>query len=328
MSINELINTKNYSIKTDEPIPLTEKTDFFETRKKIEVIKESFQSNILKDYKIIALYGNWGSGKSSIIKTLMAELSENYTEEIINNYGNLIELYSITKMLKMLKMHLKNTKVKKESFIAIKFDAWDYENEENVAYALLNKIIEELEKYADIKFGIKAIKNEILKSGAVVLKSVNVNTGFFNLNFECGSERYKEVENLKNGLNKISEILSKNNKRLIVFIDELDRCERENILKFLASLKLFFTSGDNINYICAVDKEAVKEALKHKYNDGEKAEEYLEKIFNFSFNMPKTFNVKKFIMQYRFFNNDKIAERLAKFFETINFTNPRHLRKF
>ncbi|XRP97240.1 KAP family P-loop NTPase fold protein [Methanocaldococcus sp. 16A] len=319
--IDRIITTNNYDHKIDEPIPLTKDTDCFDTLKKVEMIKEGISKNILNSYKIIALYGNWGCGKSSVIKTLMKELdSENKVIQCIKKD------YGIKKLTELIINELSNESInKKEKLILIKFDAWEYENEDNIAYALLNKIIEELEKDADIKYEIKAIKNEILKSGAIVLKSVSVNAGFFGFNFECGNERYKEVENLKNGLNKISNILSKNNKRLIVFIDELDRCEKENILKFLSSLKLFFTSGDNINYICAVDKEAVKEALEHKYNDGEKAEEYLEKIFNFSFNMPKTFNVEKFVKQYGF--NDYDAKKLAEFFEAINFTNPRHLKK-
>jgi signal recognition particle receptor subunit beta len=312
---------ENYNHNKDEDIELNDKTDCFGTLNKVNVIEEGFKNQILKNHKIISIYGNWGCGKSSVIRTLIERLDENRKPE------KNIELNEFLKNLKEYIIHIfKHPKDKSESIVCIKFDAWEYENEENIAYALLNKIIEELEKDADVKYGIKSIKNKILKSGAVVLKSVGVNAGIFNLNFECDSEgRYKEVENLKNGLSKISEILSENNKRLIVFVDELDRCERENILKFLASLKLFFTSGDNINYVCAVDKEAVAEALEHKYGDGEKAEEYLEKIFNFSFNMPKTFNVKKFIRQYGF--NNAQSEKLAEFFEAINFTTPRHLKK-
>ncbi|WP_421077596.1 P-loop NTPase fold protein [Methanothermococcus sp. Ax23] len=316
---------ENYNHCKDEDIEVNDKTDCFGTLNKINMIEEGFKNKILHNHKIIALYGNWGSGKSSIIRTLIEKFDES------RNFDENAEIKRLWESFKDF-IHIFRPSIEKhESILCIKFDAWEYENEENISYALLCHIVNELEKNADVKFGIRAIKNEVLKSGAVVLKSVGVSVEHFNFNFnfECDSEeKYKEVENLKNGLNKISEILSENNKRLIVFIDELDRCERENILKFLSSLKLFFTSGGNINYICAVDKEAVAEALEHKYNDGKKAEEYLEKIFNFSFNMPKKFNnVEKFIRQYEYFNNDEIAEKLAKFFEAINFTIPRHLKK-
>lgn len=278
--------------KKDESIILTEETDCFGTLKKVNTIEELTNSEIFNNYKTIALYGNWGSGKSSVIETL------------IDRYGNNRET------------------------ICIKFNAWKYENEENLPYALLEHIIAELGKNEDIKFEIKMIKDSLLKSGKIVFKSFGVNYGIFNLSFEkIESEKYGKIETLIEKFEELSYILLENNKKLIVFIDELDRCERENILKFLASLKLFFTSGDNINYICAVDKEAIEKALKHKYGDEEKAEEYLEKIFNFSFNMPETFDVEKFIMQYGFFNDNEIAEKLAKFFEAINFTTPRRLKK-
>nr|WP_280109658.1 hypothetical protein [Methanocaldococcus jannaschii] len=67
--------------------------------------------------------------------------------------------------------------------------------------------------------------------------------------------------------------------------------------------------------------------MKTKYKDIIKAEEYLEKIFNISFSMPKSYELKDFIKQYDFFNDDKIAEKLERFFKAINFTNPRHLKK-
>jgi len=315
---------ENYNHRKDEDIEVNDKTDCFGTLNKINMIEEGFKNQILNNHKIIALYGNWGSGKSSIIRTLIEKFDES------RNFDENTEIKRLWESFKDMFHIFKPLKEKHKSILCIKFDAWEYENEENISYALLCHIVNELEKNADIKFGIRTVKNKLLKSGAIVLKSVSINTEYnnigFNFNFEYNNEKYIEVENLKNGLDEISRILKENNKRLIVFIDELDRCERENILKFLSSLKLFFTDGENINYICAVDKEAVAEALEHKYCDGEKAEEYLEKIFNFSFNMPKTFDVKNFIGQYEFFNNDN-AEKLAKFFEAINFTTPRHLKK-
>jgi hypothetical protein len=76
----------------------------------------------------------------------------------------------------------------------------------------------------------------------------------------------------------------------------------------------------------AIDKDAVSKAIKTRYGEIMKSEEYLEKIFNISFSMPKHFELKNFIKQYESFN-DENAEKLARFFEYIKFTNPRHIKK-
>ena len=286
--------------KEDKPTNL-ENNDCFGTLKKVDAIEKILRSEILNNHSTAALYGDWGSGKSSVILTLIDRFERDRNSNII----------------------------------AIKFDAWKYEREESLSYALLEFIINELEKNDDkrIEYKIRAIKDDVLKSGRIVLKSVGISLSPISLSFENKDVDCKDIDNLVKNLEKISEILRESNKKLIVFIDELDRCEPEHILELLSSLKAIFNASNDNNgkssiiYFVAIDKEAVSKAIKTKYEDIIKAEEYLEKIFNVSFSMPKIITLKDFIKSYPFFNNDEIAEKLAKFFEAINFTNPRRLKK-
>ncbi|AEF96802.1 KAP family P-loop NTPase fold protein [Methanotorris igneus] len=293
----------------DTPADLL-KNDFLGTKEKAEFIKEFIKDSGNRDYlrknNMIVLYGNWGSGKSSVIKYIHDELN------------------------------------KEENFKCIIFNAWLYERDDNLPYSLLEFILDELEKDGRFKHNIKIAKDKILKTGfnvfGGILKGFSINfSPIFPISynpkdtiehFEKMNEiksHYKEIDELISEFKYISDILK--DKTLIVFIDELDRCEPEHILDLLASIKLFFACGKNIIYFVAVDKEAVSKAIKTKYGDIIKAEEYLEKIFNISFSMPKDFELKKFIKQYEFFNDDDTAEKLEKFFKSINFTNPRHLKK-
>ena len=181
-------------------------------------------------------------------------------------------------------------------------------------------VLDELEKkFKDnetIKSKIKENTERTLKLGWYVLGGLakgikfNVKTPFLakllgvpEVNFEYDMEKvvdhfdekedeefknmsyHQKVKELKNCFRELSNILRKDNKKLIVFIDELDRCEAENILSLLASIKLFFSLGGedkdenkNIVYFVAVDKDAVAKAIETKYKNIIKAEEYLEKI--------------------------------------------------
>ncbi|WP_055435946.1 P-loop NTPase fold protein [Lacinutrix algicola] len=118
----------------------------------------------------------------------------------------------------------------------------------------------------------------------------------------------------------------------IVFIDDLDRCEPENVLNLLSALKLFFTYGKKTIFFCGIDKKAVKEAVKTKYGEVVKANEYLEKIFDISFTMPEYKNILKLVDQYFDKREDdaikgSISENISFFFEAIKFTNPRRVKK-
>jgi len=134
---------------------------------------------------------------------------------------------------------------------------------------------------------------------------------------------------------KVEEALLKksNAQRIVIFIDDLDRCEPEHVLNLITALKLFFTYGEKSIFFCGLDKDAVTKAVVSKYHDVVKSEEYLEKVFDISFQMPKSFSLKK--MLKRHFSGETVylgksyenVDLIDDFFMAIDFTNPRHIKK-
>jgi len=121
---------------------------------------------------------------------------------------------------------------------------------------------------------------------------------------------------------------SDKDKTVIVFIDDLDRCEADNVINLLSSIKLFFTLAPQIVFVVGIDKQAVINGLKIKYNqDEEKADEYLEKIFSINFSMPKVVSTKKMVSTY--FKNEEQdkATLISDMFDAIGLNNPRHIKK-
>ncbi|MCB0457092.1 MAG: hypothetical protein KDC91_05060, partial [Flavobacteriaceae bacterium] len=127
----------------------------------------------------------------------------------------------------------------------------------------------------------------------------------------------------------------KNPKFNLIFIDDLDRCEPENVLNLLSALKLFFTYGQKTIFFCGIDEKAINEAVKTKYGDVVKSSEYLEKVFDISFKMPLTANKLKLYSQYfssetlyPFKKSDMpLPQIIDLFFYELNFTNPRRIKK-
>ena len=209
--------------------------------------------DFLEKTNLIALYGEWGSGKSSIFKTLKKVME---TEQ---NYVPLI------------------------------FETWKYEKDDNLAFSLLEFILSNISKITGSKEEIKNIlKNKtwnILKNFS---KGISIKIPFFNFMDIDFDKMYEENEKslytiteefIKGFQGEIDNIIGKEkNKKILAMIDDLDRCEDENIINLLSALKLMF-SVKNIIFICGIDKGAVIQTLLRKYRNKEKSEEYLEKIF-------------------------------------------------
>jgi hypothetical protein len=303
-------------LKPNKPENLTTETDFMGTIPKGEMIVEFLDkiSETNAEFEMIALYGQWGQGKTSLMKWIDNELSN------------------------------------KENFETVFFEAWKHEKDNDIALSLLDVIVGSFKTLTndEIKQHLYSSLLAILKG---ITKSITVDLFGMKINVE---KIIQEIDNSNKSLDettyhsKIKEFETKfceletkilgekTNKRLVVLIDDLDRCEPENVLNLLSVIKLFFTYGKRTIFFCGLDKEAVNKAVLHKYKDVVKSEEYLEKIFDVSFSMPKEVYPIRLLEKY--FTSEKgligdkekeykVLQFISSFFTAINFGNSRHLRK-
>jgi len=66
-------------------------------------------------------------------------------------------------------------------------------------------------------------------------------------------------------------------RRLVVFVDDLDRCLPEKAIQVLEALKLFLDVKGCI-FVLGLDPEAIESAVRTRYQEEIKPREYLEKI--------------------------------------------------
>ncbi|MFS4483969.1 P-loop NTPase fold protein [Hyunsoonleella sp. 2307UL5-6] len=284
---------------------LTEENDYLGVIDKGEIIKAFLETNTeeFSQIKMFSLYGEWGSGKSTLMKYLQKEL--------------------------------------KGDFNTFFFEAWEFESDSNLSLSLLEFLTTESQDSTEEALGeIVEIASKLFKGFS---KSMRIT--FPGLSID-GSKIIETIEEepeetflqlkkkFKTEFIRWEDLITKgkNPKYNIVFVDDLDRCEPENVLNLLSALKLFFTYGEKTIFFCGVDKKAVNEAVKTKYGEIVKANEYLEKIFDISFNMPEYDDLLKLVSQY--FDNreieilgDKLNWSISNFFYTIRFTNPRRVKK-
>jgi len=192
----------------------------------------------------IAINGDWGSGKTSIMKTLFANLDDS-------------------------------------KFDTLFFEAWKYEYS-NPSLGLIAKISS---KYEKDEGKIRAI----VHTGATILANKFLNIDLEKI-IDIITSREKDSQTLTDML---EELIKKNidDKKLIIVIDDLDRCDVENTLQLLALVKLFLNIPECI-CITAVDFKRLRQAWLQKYqvkdDESEKAGvDYLDKIFHVKIGIPR-----------------------------------------
>lgn len=209
----------------------------------------------------MAVFGPWGSGKTSLMKILDDMLSEDYK--------------------------------------TIFFNSWEYGNEKKPWIPFMVSAVDELfDKEMD---RTELVKNIFMFSTDVVLQTYSQLdvTADSILDIFRGSkkttpfkkwsdqdtnvvvERVTKIRKFKKAIEKRTQELP--NRKLIIFIDDLDRIP-ENLIDFINSLKIFFDIKGCI-FILSCDYNILTGELKRKYPPYI-CEDYFEKIVQTEFYIP------------------------------------------
>lgn len=252
--------------------------------------------NIVLDEELspssIGLYGDWGSGKSSLMKMVETRLNEENDNTImcIKFNGWLFEGYEDAKTALcgtiLEKMH-DNKKLSAKAKEKIK-TLWDKVDVQKILgkgihlgldYLLTGGLISLTE------FSISQIVQAVKKKAsgvsdediAEVLRS-----------FKTETSVRKDIKDFQKDF---SEILEESNiNHLVVFVDELDRCTPETILDIIEAMRLFlFAKGTS--FVIGADQRLIEYAIKTKYKDviGNNLDigrEYMEKVIQYPVMIP------------------------------------------
>lgn len=234
----------------------------------------------------IAIQGEWGSGKTSLLNFLRHELCGGDNSSSSEYYGIWINTWEYGLM-----MDASSTLI-------------------NVITGIIDEVIYEIEKTDETSVDElkRKAKSFITKVGKAAIKtSANVTIGsgtgeVIDSLFEM-QKRETTVRQLREELQKtINEFIEKNpQKGFIFFIDDLDRINPPVAVQILELLKNIFDL-ENCIFLLAIDYEVVVKGLEPKF--GKKSMEnerefrsFFEKIIQLPFSMPiNNYEVKEFII--------------------------------
>lgn len=211
----------------------------------INIIKHSFK---FENIQSIAIDGEWGSGKSFVISEIEEELKkENY---IIINFNSWETNYYNEPLIPIL-LSLKNSIYGVDSIIQMNDEAKN----------MFNGLIYGLNSFAINKIGFDY---------------TNITKDDRNEQNRDFIEIQSLIEKFKLNFAKITE-----NKKVAIFIDELDRCLPDYSIKVLERIHTLFYSVQNTVIVYSIDKEKLNHSIKQIFGDVD-CNGYLRKFISFT----------------------------------------------
>lgn len=234
------------------------------------------------DYNaFISVDAAWGEGKTFFVR--QAEMTMKYYHKKV--FGKTIEEQELEAFQRN---NVLGTLELKHTYLPIYFDAWLYDNHMNALMALLMVTIKQGSKFVDTQ--IENEKGEIISSildSIQFWKSSNWSDLLEKIKGKNLIEEALLLEEVRLKVKEVfNEILVEDAEKLVIFIDELDRCRPTFAIEMLEGVKHYF-DDDRIIFVLSVNKSQLIHTISRYYGDDFDGNLYLNKFFDINIQLPK-----------------------------------------
>lgn len=260
---------RNDKLINDEILSESIQSDVLKRNNKLIVLSKLLSN--LKNNTIISVDGRWGTGKTYFVKQFkyLVDNIKNYKDNKILNEND--KLY-------FNELH--------DSNLIVYYNAWENDMHSNALESLIYNILNEYPKFKNQVADFKDFK-ELFKSFARdILYAASLNAfdlnSFDKLNsFEDLAKGIITIEEKKNAFNKLVDMVLGDKNRLILIIDELDRCKPSFAVEILETIKHFY-NNDKITIIVSTNNYELSNTIKNYYGSNFDGYGYLNKIYDYT----------------------------------------------
>lgn len=202
----------------------------------------------------IAVQGDWGTGKTSIMT--------------------------------MIKNELRNSK----NLNLVWFNTWQFSQfnlGDKLPLTMLNKLVNEVSNNKESE-NFKYIKKAMVGVADAILGHISGGALEISSFLDNEENLFEAVERLKESFQRLVNEKAGDEGRVIIFIDDLDRIEPERAVELLEVLKIFLDCEKCI-FVLAIDYSVVTRGVKIKYGNDfseSKGKSFFDKIIQVPFKMP------------------------------------------
>ena len=228
----------------------------------------------------IAINGSWGSGKTFFVKQTKMYI------DVLNGRSDLSD-DDKTKIKNI------NKGFDIEPFLTIYYDAWKCDNDNDPILSLIYEIATEYSLYQELQDNDLRLVEDVISNlikffcGVDFKELLEKNE---NRNLLTSIKREKDI---KCEIDNFIAKLIGNNKKIIIFIDELDRCRPSYAIKLLERVKHYF-DNDKVIFVFSINSSELQHTIKKFYGENFDGSRYLNKFFDVQFELSKV-DMKKYL---------------------------------
>lgn len=260
----ELKPNKEILLETLEKNIIGRNTEIINFIRLLDSIKSNFS---------IAIDNDWGTGKTFFVKQVKMILDAYNEHSYDYELSNLERIKNVID-IKNIDLHL-----------AVYYNAWENDNQKSPLLSLIYEIIK-VAKIDTNKTDISINKEKIIKDGlsAIVkhFSGIDIKELLKCVETEA-KDIFKEIKGQKSTKEQVDNILNnlllEHGERLVIFIDELDRCRPTFAVELLEQIKHYF-DNDKITFVFSTNIKQLQYTIKKYYGEAFEAKRYLDKFFD------------------------------------------------
>lgn len=244
----------------------------------------SFISMLLSIEKggVIAIDGEWGSGKTYFVhqvKCLLECTSKNIDSEVESVLNRTVP---------------KLDNIKGHKYKAFYYDAWKHDKSNNPFFTLLRTLI--------LAFGgidyfnqKKGFIESLLKGASHIVKGItqidvesifNGIKEFSGINDTAPLSELEFIEQMDCQVNSFLDYICEGQyDKLVIFIDELDRCKPSFAVELLEIIKHYF-NHDKVIFVLSTNLKEFQYCIKQYYGEGFDGWKYLDRFIDIRITLP------------------------------------------
>ena len=248
----------------------------------------------------IAVQGDWGTGKTSIMTMIKNELR-----------------------------NLKNLNL-------VWFNTWQFSQfnlGDKLPLTMLNKLVNEVSSNKESE-NFKYIKKAMVGVADAILGHISGGALEVSKFLDDEENLFEAIEKLKESFQKLVNEKAGDEGRVIIFIDDLDRIEPERAVELLEVLKIFLDCEKCI-FVLAIDYSVVTRGVKVKYGNDfseSKGKSFFDKIIQVPFKMPVgSYDISLYVKKcFEDIGMEVEVETLPQYINLIKYSignNPRSMKR-
>ena len=297
---------KNFELKpTEENLLLTYQKDTIDRNSDVHAFVDILNS--LEDSCSIALDGLWGSGKTFFVKQVKMILDSCASVQPKGNYA--------TEIKSVWQNYHNGQEPEFQTQLCVYYDAWENDNDGDPVLSLVYSILQDVDTETPFPKDAK-----ILEKAAAVIECISGRNATTLLDSMKSDDLLDDLRKSKDTHTVIADfldhLLDERADRLVVIIDELDRCKPDYAVQLLEKIKHYF-DNERITFVFAVNLQELQHTISNYYGNAFDSCRYLDRFFDLRISLPPA-NMYRYYQSINFQSNyytvDLVCKKIIELF--------------